>query len=114
MLLHWDYYDCTPEDTDGRYTGLRYKIVGTYKDDNYGDEFTKIVATTTDGGADAKRDATLMAAAPDLRKACERALPWIGKLIAEGVHEKAIMPNDAIRTMEMLTAALAKAEGRTE
>jgi hypothetical protein len=41
----------------------------------------------------------------DLLLACKRAIPWMGKLIAEGVHKRAVMPNDAVRTLQMLEAA---------
>lgn len=59
-----------------------------------------------------KANAYLIASAPELLEACKRALPWMGKLIASRVHEDCVMPNDAVRTMEMLEAYIAKAEGR--
>ena len=62
--------------------------------------------------AEGQANARLIAKAwllPELLEACERALPWIGKLIAEGVHQQAVMPGDAVRTMQMLEAAIAKA-----
>lgn len=58
-------------------------------------------------------NAYLIASAPELLEACKRALPWMGKLIASRVHEDCVMPNDAVRTMEMLEAYIAKAEGRS-
>lgn len=58
-------------------------------------------------------NALLIASAPELLEACKRALPWMGKLIASRVHEDCVMPNDAVRTMEMLEAYIAKAEGRS-
>jgi hypothetical protein len=63
-------------------------------------------------GDRAKADAQLIAAAPDLLKALQRCAPWMGKLIAEGVHERAVLPNDAIRSLAMAEAAIAKAVGK--
>lgn len=53
----------------------------------------------------------LIAAAPDLLAALERAIPWLGKLIADGGHLQAVMPMDAVRTLEMAEAAIAKTKG---
>jgi Zn ribbon nucleic-acid-binding protein len=48
----------------------------------------------------------------ELLAACERALPWIGKLIADGGHMASVAPNDAVRAMQMLEAAIKKAGGK--
>lgn len=48
--------------------------------------------------------------APELYAAAKRAQPWIGKLIADGGHQNAVMPNDAVRAMEMLEAAVTHTE----
>ena len=55
-------------------------------------------------------DAALIAAAPALLRAARRALPWIGKMIADGGHLAAVAPNDALGAMEELTAAIDQAE----
>jgi hypothetical protein len=57
-------------------------------------------------------NAALISAAPELLAACERALPWIGKLIADGGHMASVAPNDAVRAMQMLEAAIKKAGGK--
>lgn len=44
----------------------------------------------------------------DLVAACKRALPWIGKMIADNGHLNSVLPNDCIGAMEQLEAALAK------
>ena len=45
--------------------------------------------------------------AVDPLAACKRAAPWLGKLIAEGVHQQSVAPNDAVRTLQMVEAAIA-------
>ena len=45
----------------------------------------------------------------DLLLACKMALPWIGKLIAEGLHEECVNPGNCIKAMEELKNAIAKA-----
>ena len=48
----------------------------------------------------------------ELYSALKRALPWLGKLVAEGVHNNTVCPNDAIGAMQQAQAAidLCKAE----
>ena len=66
------------------------------------------------GGALSMADARLIAAAPDLLEACEAALPWIGKMIADGAHMNSVAPNACVGAMQRLEAAIrkAKAEGK--
>ena len=47
----------------------------------------------------------------DLVAAVRRAIPWMGKLIADGAHKNSVLPRDAEIALDMLEAALAKAEG---
>lgn len=49
-----------------------------------------------DGGdkEQAESDGAIIAKAPELLAACRRALPWIGKIIADGTHLKCCAPND--------------------
>lgn len=58
-------------------------------------------------------DRALIKAAPELleenkrlKAALERALPWLGRLIADGGHLNSVAPNDAIGAMEQADAAL--------
>ena len=45
-----------------------------------------------------------------LLAACERSLPWIGKMIADGAHKNAVAPNDCIGAMNQLQAAITAAK----
>lgn len=58
-------------------------------------------------------NARLMTAAPDLLAACERALPWLGKLIADGAHLNSVAPNDAVGAMDQMQAAIDRAKRAT-
>ena len=42
----------------------------------------------------------------ELHLALKRALPWLGKLIAEGAHKNTVCPNDAVGAMEQAQSAL--------
>lgn len=44
----------------------------------------------------------------ELVSACKRALPWIGKMIADKAHLNSVLPNDCIGAMEQLEVALTK------
>ncbi len=55
--------------------------------------------------------ANLFAAAPELLAALNRALPWIGRLIADGGHLNSVAPNDAIGAMNQAQAAIDRATG---
>ena len=52
--------------------------------------------------------------APDLQaemlQALKRAAPWLGKMIADGGHQNAVLPRDCERTLEMVEAVIRKAE----
>lgn len=61
---------------------------------------------------EAKANAALIAAAPDMLHALRRAAPWLARLIADGGHHGCAAPNDAVRTLQRVEAAIAKAEGR--
>ena len=58
--------------------------------------------------------AQLIAAAPELLKACKRMLPWIVKMIADGGHLAAVAPNDAIGAMQQAQAAIDSATAALE
>jgi hypothetical protein len=57
-------------------------------------------------------DARAIAAVPDMIAALKRAIPWMGKLIADGTHLNSVAPNDAVGALEQLEAALAKVEAQ--
>lgn len=57
-------------------------------------------------------NARLIASAPDLLEACEAALPWIGKMIADGAHMNSVAPNACVGAMQRMDAAIRKAEGK--
>ena len=57
---------------------------------------------------DNEENAKLCAAGPEMITAIRRALPWIGKMIADGGHMNSVLPNDAVRTMEMLDSVCKK------
>ena len=59
----------------------------------------------------AQANAKLIAAAPELLAALNRALPWLGRLIADGGHLNSVAPNDAIGAMNQAQAAIDKATG---
>jgi hypothetical protein len=46
----------------------------------------------------------------ELVAACQRALPWIAKMIADGAHLNSVAPNDCVGAMEQLQAVLARAK----
>jgi len=58
-------------------------------------------------------DAQLIAAAPDLLKAAERALPWLGKMLADKGHMHSVAPADCVGAAHDLHAAILKAAGKT-
>ncbi len=69
------------------------------------------------GEVEREANAALIAAAPEtaaqrdeLLAACKRALPWLGKLIANGGHMASVLPRDAEIAMDMTQAAIARAE----
>ena len=47
----------------------------------------------------------------ELLRACERALPWLAKMIVDGGHEHTVNPSDCVRALEGLEAAIAKVKG---
>jgi len=54
----------------------------------------------------------LVIAAPEMLEALHRAVPWLGKLIADKGHLQSVLPNDAVRALQMAEAAIIKAEGK--
>jgi len=68
---------------------------------------TTIADVRQNGQGDA--NAQLIAAAPQMLLALKVAEPWLGKLIADGGHMKAAAPNHAVRSLEMVAAAIAQA-----
>jgi hypothetical protein len=79
------------------------------------DAATTIASCDGDSGVgdskEAEANARLIAAAPDLLAALRRAVPWLGKLIADNGHADSAAPNDAIGALRQAEDAIAKAEG---
>ena len=51
-------------------------------------------------------------AAPAMKEALSRCIPWVGKLIADKGHLKAVHPKAAIEALNLAEEAYATAEGR--
>lgn len=59
------------------------------------------------------RECKLRCLTAELLEALERCVPWLGKMIADGAHMNATLPNDAVRSLEMAEAAISKAKGNS-
>jgi hypothetical protein len=57
-------------------------------------------------------NANLITTAPELLAALKRAVPWLGRLIADGGHLNSVAPNDAIGALAQAEAAIAKADSK--
>lgn len=70
------------------------------------------IALMPGGGNDLaviQANAKLIAASTELLAALQRAVPWLGKLIADGGHMNSVAPNDAVGALQQAEAAIAKA-----
>jgi len=47
----------------------------------------------------------------ELLEACKRAIPWLGKMVADGAHRSAVAPLDCENALRQAEAAIAKAKG---
>ena len=54
-------------------------------------------------------NARLIAAAPALLAALRRAVPWLGKMIADGGHLAAVLPADCVAALDQAEAAITDA-----
>lgn len=78
--------------------------------ENRDDDLIAIVPAEYPGDdAGEEANAALIAASPELLAACVRALPWLGKMIADKAHLNSVAPNDCVGAMQQLEAAIAKA-----
>jgi hypothetical protein len=59
-------------------------------------------------------NARLIAAAPELLAALRRAVPWLGKMIADGAHLNSVLPRDCEMALRQAEAIIAKAEGKAQ
>jgi len=61
----------------------------------------------------AERDANarLIAAAPEMLEALEKAVPWLGKMIADGGHLNSVLPRACEIALDQAEAAISKARG---
>jgi hypothetical protein len=48
--------------------------------------------------------------APEMLQALRRAAPWLGKMIADGAHQNAVLPNDCVRTLQLVEDVIERAE----
>ena len=62
-----------------------------------------------DGFNGEESNARLAAASPEMLHALKRALPWIGKMIADNAHMNSVAPNDCVGAMQEMEAAILKA-----
>lgn len=73
-----------------------------------------MACTCHEGAVNAEDNAQFIAHAAnchaELLAACKRAAPWLGKLIGDGGHKNAVLPRDAMRTLRLVEAVIAKAE----
>ncbi len=74
------------------------------------DHFVILLGMTHNNPDEFSANARLIAAAPDLLAALDRCIGWVGKLIADGGHERCAMPNDAVQSLAQAEAAIAKAK----
>lgn len=56
-----------------------------------------------DGSLNHELNAKLIAAAPKMLLALQRAVPWLSKMIADENHLQCAAPHDAVNTLEMMT-----------
>lgn len=56
-----------------------------------------------------KANAQLIAAAPLMLAALEHCVPWMGRLIADGGHDRSVLPNDAMTALLHVEDAIADA-----
>ena len=62
---------------------------------------------------DNQANANLIAVAPEMLEALNHAAPWLGKLIASGLHESCVFPKGALDALDMVNKAIDKVEGRS-
>ena len=55
-----------------------------------------------DGSLNHELNAKLIAAAPKMLFALQRAVPWLSKMIADENHLHCVSPNDAVNTLELI------------
>lgn len=103
--LEWDQWDM--EECGGAFGADYARAVEADPASEYDDEL--------DGGEEAEEElnddrAALVETKAEigrLRAALARAVPWLGKMIADGGHLESVAPNDAIGALAQAEAALA-------
>ena len=68
-----------------------------------------VLAGDEEGRGQSLATARLIAAAPVLLEALERALPWLGKAVADNIHKGTVLPNDLPNTLTTATKAVERA-----
>lgn len=68
------------------------------------------LVATMEAGSQARRDsdAAAIVAMCEAVKALRRAVPWLGKMIADKAHLNSVAPNDCVGALQQAEAALAK------
>lgn len=46
----------------------------------------------------------------ELLMALKRCAPWLGKMIADGDHEKCVGPSDCVRTLELVNLLISRSK----
>jgi hypothetical protein len=58
-----------------------------------------------------EKDARLIAAAPEMAEALAKAIPWLGKMIADGGHLNTVAPDVCVKVLARCESLLARING---
>ena len=77
----WTFRDCTPEETNNKYEGLRFMVSDKYEN----------ICRTTDGAKQAEVNARLIATAPDLLATCQFIKEHLHHLEGDAIAKKSLV-----------------------